>query len=121
MEPLTGLLAPSGNSHRSSVTGTSTPDLEARPSGVPLSYFSPQPLAGLLALLGILTGAVLPVRQDRTLKLVLHFCEVSPSCSSPQPLTGLLALPGILARAGVPVRQHRFFGIQHPETHPSSL
>ena len=121
MELLTGLLAPSGNSHRSSVTGTSTPDLEARPSGVSLSYFSSQPLTGLLALLGTLTRAVLPVRQDRTLKLVLHFCEVSPSCSSPQPLTGLLALPGTLGRAVVPVRQHLFFGTQHPETHPSSL
>ena len=101
--------------------GTSTPVLEDRPSGVSLSYFSPQPLTGLLASPGTLTGAVLPVRQDRTLKLVPHFCEVSPSCSSPQPLTGLLAPPGTIARAVVPVRQHRFLGTQHPETHPPSL
>ena len=43
--------------------GTSTPVLEDRPSGVSLSYFSPQPLTGLLASPGTLTGAVLPVRH----------------------------------------------------------
>ena len=124
LRPLTGLLTHSGSLTGAVLPVRQTPDLEARPLNLGGSHQVISHLSrsqALLALLGTLTEAALPVCQGRTLKLVPHFYEDSPSCSSPQPLTGLLAHLGTLARAVVPVRQHRFLWNSTSETRPPSL